>query len=66
MGGSIAAATDWVPRSFTSKTFLLQAEIVACRRLDPTMRACLQVVPRLYEYELLNGVTFGLRMEWGP
>lgn len=66
MGGSVAAATDWAPLTLRSTTFLLQAEVEACRRLDPTTRVCLQVVPRIYDHELLNGVVFGLRMEWGP
>jgi hypothetical protein len=46
-------------------SFLVQAELEACRRLDPTTRLCLQVAPRIFDHELLNGVMFGLRMEWG-
>lgn len=65
IGGSVAAGTESVPLSLSASTFLLQAEVEACRRLDPTIRACLQIVPRIYDHELLNGVTFGLRMEWG-
>jgi hypothetical protein len=65
IGGAVAAGTETVPLSLTVATFLVQAELEACRRLDPSTRICLQVVPRLYEHELLNGVTFGLRMEWG-
>jgi hypothetical protein len=66
MGGAVAAATNWAPLTLEATTFLLQVEVEACRRLDPTTRACFQVVPRLYDHEVLNGVTFGLRMEWGP
>lgn len=65
MGGTVAAGTETVPLDLSAATFLVQVELEACRRLDPTTRVCLQVVPRLYEYELLNGVTFGVRMEWG-
>jgi hypothetical protein len=65
MRGSVAAGTETVPLELIAATFLVQAELEGCRRLDPTTRVCLQIVPRLYEHELLNGVTFGLRMEWG-
>ena len=66
MGGTVAAGTETVPlTTLTAATFLVQVEFEACRRLDPTTRVCAQVVPRLYEHELLNGLTFGLRMEWG-
>lgn len=65
MGGSVAAATETAALEMSAGTFLLQLELEGCRRLDPTTRACLQVVPRLYEHQLLNGLTVGLRMEWG-
>jgi hypothetical protein len=65
MDGSLAAGADTVPLSVSATTFLVQVEIEGCRRLDPTTRICLQVVPRIYEHELMNGVVFGLRMEWG-
>lgn len=65
MGGSVAAGAETAPLEMSAVTFLLQLELEACRRLDPSTRACLQVVPRLYEHQLLNGLTFGLRMEWG-
>lgn len=65
MGGTVAAGAEAAPLDLTAVTFLVQIELEGCRRLDPTTRVCLQVVPRLYEHELLNGVTFGLRMEWG-
>jgi hypothetical protein len=63
--GSVAAGTEWQPVDFTSVTFLVEAEIEACRRLDPTTRVCLQVTPRIYDHSSLNGVNFGIRMEWG-
>ena len=65
MGGSVAAGTETVPLDLDAKTFLVQVELEACRRLDPTTRVCLQLVPRVFEHELMNGVTFGVRMEWG-
>ena len=65
MGGTVAAGSEAFPLDLSAATFLVQVELEGCRRLDPTTRVCLQVVPRVYEYELLNGVTFGLRMEWG-
>lgn len=65
MGGSVASAAESDALELSAATFVLQAEIEACRRLDPTTRICLQVAPRLYEHELMNGLTFGIRMEWG-
>jgi hypothetical protein len=63
--GAVAAGAESVPLDLSARTLLVQVELEACRRLDPTTRVCLQLVPRLYEHELLNGLTFGLRMEWG-
>jgi len=66
VAGSVAAGGDRVELTNTQAiTFLLQAEIEGCRRLDPTTRVCLQIVPRLYEHGWLNGGTVGIRMEWG-
>jgi len=65
MGGSVAAGNERWDLDLDRFTFLVQAEIEGCRRLDPETRVCLQVAPRLYEHELLNGVTVGLRFEWG-
>lgn len=65
MYGSVAAGAERAALDATGASFLLQAELEACRRLDPTTRACLFVAPRLYEQRLINGATFGFRMEWG-
>jgi hypothetical protein len=65
MGGTVAAGAQAVPLELDASTFLLQFELEGCRRLDPTTRVCLQIVPRVYEHELLNGLTAGLRLEWG-
>lgn len=65
MDGLLADGVQWTEMETKHVTFLLQAEIEACRRLDPTTRVCLQVAPRIYDHELLNGVMFGLRAEWG-
>ncbi len=63
--GSIAGAKDEQPMALTGVSVLVQAELEACRRLDPVTRVCLQVAPRLYDFGSLNGATFGLRVEWG-
>lgn len=65
MDGSVAAGADAIPLSMGANTFLFQIEAEGCRRLDPERRICLQVAPRIYEHEAINGVTFGLRVEWG-
>jgi hypothetical protein len=65
MRGSVAAGGESVPLDLSAATFLLQVELEGCRRLDPTTRACLQLVPRVYEHEWGSGLTFGFRMEWG-
>lgn len=63
--GSIAGGTESTPISLSGISGLLQAEIEACRRLDPVTRVCLQVAPRIYNFGFMNGATFGLRVEWG-
>jgi hypothetical protein len=66
MDGVLADGADHVPMDeMMHASFLVQAELEACRRLDPTSRVCLQVAPRIYDHELLNGISFGLRAEWG-
>jgi hypothetical protein len=65
MDGLVADGAEWAPLETKAMTFLLQAELEACRRLDPTTRVCLQVAPRVYDHQLMNGVMFGLRAEWG-
>ena len=64
-GGSVAGGADFVPFTASGTSALLQAEIEACRRLDPLTRVCLHIAPRIYEFGFLNGATFGLRVEWG-
>lgn len=64
-GGSVAAAGESVPISLVGVSGLVQAEIEACRRLDPIMRVCLQVAPRIYDFGFMNGGTVGVRIEWG-
>lgn len=44
----------------------LRMNVEACRRVDPTNRACLFVAPSLFEVSFLNGGSIGLRWEWGP
>jgi hypothetical protein len=42
-----------------------RVELEACRRVDPTDRACILVAPTLYEFGFLNGGVLALRWEWG-
>lgn len=63
--GSVAAGAESTQMRLVANTFLFQIEAEGCRRLDPERRICFQVAPRIYEHEAINGVTFGLRMEWG-
>jgi hypothetical protein len=65
MGGEVGAGADRTPLPLGATGFLVELELEACHRLDPTTRVCVQVAPRLYDHELMNGLTFGLRMEWG-
>lgn len=65
MDGDVAAGTSRTALDPSATTFLFTVEAEGCRRLDPELRMCFQVVPRVYEHQFLNGVTFGLRVEWG-
>jgi hypothetical protein len=65
MDGTVAAGPGLTDIELSRWTFLAQIEVEGCRRLDPTFRVCLQVVPRVYEHTLLNGLSIGFRMEWG-
>ena len=65
MDGDVAAGTSRTSLDLSATTFLFTVEAEGCRRIDPEVRVCLQVAPRIYEHQFLNGVTFGLRMEWG-
>lgn len=63
--GSVAGGAASSSLSLVAISALLQAEIAACRRLDPVTRVCLQLAPRIYDFGFLNGATLGLRVEWG-
>jgi hypothetical protein len=65
MNGTVAAGGDRAPLDLGAQSFVFQIEVEACRRLDPTTRVCAQVAPRVYDHEFLNGLTLGVRMEWG-
>jgi hypothetical protein len=65
MDGTVAAGSDSTNLELSRWTFLAQIEVEGCRRLDPTYRVCVQVVPRVYEHTFLNGLSIGFRMEWG-
>jgi hypothetical protein len=63
--GSVAGGGESIPIDLKGLSPLVQAELEACRRLDPIRRVCLQVAPRIYDFGFMNGATFGLRFEWG-
>lgn len=65
MDGDVATGGSKAPLDLSAVSFLVQAEVEACRRFDPTTRLCVQVAPRVYEYTLMNGLTVNLRLEWG-
>lgn len=65
MGGTIAGGAGESSTSLSAYSPVLQAELEACRRLDPVTRVCVQVAPRIYDFGFMNGATLGLRVEWG-
>lgn len=65
MGGSIAGGGSETSTSLSAYSLVVQAELAACRRLDPVTRVCVQVAPRILDFGFMNGATFGLRVEWG-
>lgn len=65
MSGSVAGGAGETAVSLSALSLLVQAELEACRRLDPVTRVCLHVAPRLSGFGVMNGATFGLRVEWG-
>lgn len=65
MDGTAAGGTETSNLELSKWSFLAQVEVEGCRRLDPTFRACVQVVPRIYENTFLNGLSVGFRLEWG-
>ena len=65
ISGTIAGAGDETQFTAAGLSFLVQAEVEACRRLDPVTRVCAVVMPRIYDFGFMNGATFGLRVEWG-
>jgi len=65
MGGSIAGGASESETKLSAFSGVLQAELEACRRLDPVTRLCVQVAPRIYDFGFMNGATLGLRVEWG-
>lgn len=58
--GAVSHAFEWVRASV-----LVQAELAACRRLDPVQRVCLTAAPRIHDFGWLTGASFGLRWEFG-
>lgn len=65
VGGSVAGGGDEQPITLSGVSPMLQAELEACRRLDPITRVCVQIAPRIYDFGIMNGATLGLRVEWG-
>lgn len=66
MNAAIANGASTKVAEATASAPSLRMSVEACRRLDPTNRACLFVAPNLYEVSFLNGGSIGLRWEWGP
>ena len=65
MNGSIAGGADDALASLSGFSGVVQVELEACRRLDPSTRICGQLAPRIYDFGFLNGATLGARVEWG-
>ncbi len=65
MGAAIAGGAAESPTSLSAYSGVLQAELLACRRLDPVTRVCLELAPRIYDFGFMNGGTLGVRVEWG-
>lgn len=66
MADGVASAGMTQHSEATSSVELaVHVELKACRRLDPTNRACLLLSPSLYEGEFLNGGSLGLLWEYG-
>ncbi len=66
MGASVASGADTAAASSSALSFLLRAELEACRRLDPVERVCFAISPSIYQFGFGNAVTAGLRWEFGP
>ena len=66
MNAAIAGGASWKVVEVKGSAPALRMSIEACRRVDPTNRACLFVAPNLYEVSFLNGGSIGLQWEWGP
>ena len=66
MNAAVAAGASWKVVDVKGSAPAVRLSIEACRRVDPTNRACLFVAPNLYEVSFLNGGSVGLQWEWGP
>jgi hypothetical protein len=64
--GFVASGAIRSDTSFHASSFLVQADLAACRRLDPVERVCLFGAPAIYEFGWLNAWTVGVRWEVGP
>jgi hypothetical protein len=65
MDGAVAAGPSWESLHLAKGTPLVQAEIEGCRRMDPEERICVQIAPRVWEHEFMNGLMISLRAEFG-
>jgi hypothetical protein len=65
MNGSVINGTDTIDISGEHGSFLLRAQLEACRRLDPLERLCVVVAPSVYQFGFLNGGTVSFRWEVG-
>ena len=66
MNAAIAAGASWKMTEVSGGAPSLRMSVEACRRVDPTNRACLFITPNLYEVSFLNGGSVGLQWEYGP
>jgi hypothetical protein len=66
MRGSVAGLGKPSPLDLSAASFALRLPIEACRRVDPIERACVVLMPHLYEFGWVSGGTVAVRWEWGP
>lgn len=59
--GTNAVALDVQP----SFSFMMDLDLEACRRIDPTSRVCIVLRPHVYDFGFFNGASIALRWEIG-
>jgi hypothetical protein len=66
MKAQVAAGTEAVSAEAGRWSPVLRAVAEVCRRLDPVTRACVFAAPHAYDFGWANGISGGLRWEFGP